>query len=355
MVRLGPPVESAPGCIGGSGEGGTEHDRVGTAGDRLDDVAARAQPAVGDDVDVATTGLVEVVTAGRRDVGDRTGHRGVDAERLPGRVRRSPAEADEDARGTGAHQVQGCGVARGATDDHRHVELVDEALEVERLAAAAHVLRGDGRAADDEEVDPGVDDGLPVLLGVLRAEGTGDGDPRGAQLAQPLGDQLRLDRGGVDLLHARGRQGGVERGDLRQERLGVAVARPQPLEVEHRQPPGLAEGDRRRRRHHRVHRRGDDRHLEVVGIDLPVQGDLLGVARTPTRQHRDVVEGVGPAAPLASADLDLVHPHTLIGLAPDPRGRILTWPTHTSIRVWPRLATRPPPPPSHPLRRPLCP
>ena len=74
------------------------------------------------------------------------------------------------------------------------------------------------------------------------------------------------------------------------------------------QPAVLPEGDRRRRRHHRVHRRGDDRHLEVVGVDLPVEGDLLGVARAPGRGHRDVVEGVGPTAALASPDLDLVHP-----------------------------------------------
>ena len=71
VVRLGPPVVAAAGRVGGAGEGGAEHDGVGAAGDGLDDVAAVAHAAVGDDVDVAAAGLVEVVAAGRGDVGDR--------------------------------------------------------------------------------------------------------------------------------------------------------------------------------------------------------------------------------------------------------------------------------------------
>ena len=47
--------------------------------------------------------------------------------------------------------------------------------------------------------------------------------------------------------------------------------------------------------------------LEVVGVDLPGDRDLLGVPRTPRRHDRDVVEGVRPAAALAPADLDLGH------------------------------------------------
>ena len=119
----------------------------------------------------------------------------MDAERAPRGVRRAAAEADEHAGRTGAHQVQGRRVGGGAADDHRHVELVDEALEVERLRAARDVLGRHGGATDDEQVDPGVDDGLPQLLGALRGEGTGDGDAGVADLAQPLGDQLGLDLG----------------------------------------------------------------------------------------------------------------------------------------------------------------
>ena len=178
VVRLRAPVEAAAGGVGGAGERGAEHHGVRAAGDRLDDVAAGAHAAVGDDVHVAAAGLVEVVAAGGGDVGDRRRHRRVDAERAPGGVRGAAAEADEHAGRTGAHEVQGRRVGGGATDDDRHVELVDEALEVQRLGAAGDVLGRHRRAADDEQVDAGVDDGLPQLLGALRGEGAGDGDAR---------------------------------------------------------------------------------------------------------------------------------------------------------------------------------
>ena len=209
---------AAAGGVGGAGERRPEHDRVGAARDGLDDVAGRADPTVGDDVHVAAAGLVEVVAPRGCDVGDGRGHRGVDAEGGARRVRRAAAEADEDTGRAGAHEVQGRRVGRGAADDDGHVELVDEALEVERLGATGDVLGRDRRAADDEEVDAGVDDGLPVLLGALRRQGAGDGDPGLTQLAQPLGDELGLDRLGVDLLHPRRRGLGLDLGDLTQLR-----------------------------------------------------------------------------------------------------------------------------------------
>ncbi len=115
-----------------------------------------------------------------------------------------------------------------------------------RLSGSARpgdVLGRHGRAADDEEVDPGIHDGLPQLLGALRGEGAGDGDAGGADLAQPLGDEVGLDLLAVDLLHAGGRQHRVEGGDLGEQRGGVLVAGPQALEVEHRQAAELAERD----------------------------------------------------------------------------------------------------------------
>ena len=186
VVRLGAPVVAAAGRLGGPGERRAEHHGVGAAGDGLDDVAAAAHAAVGDDVDVAAAGLVHVVAPGRGDVGDRGGHRGVDAEHEAGGVGRAAAEADEHAGGAGAHQVQRRRVGGRTADDDRHVELVDELLEVQRLGAARDVLGRDGRAADDEQVDAGVDDGLPELLGALRGQGAGDGDAGVADLAQPL-------------------------------------------------------------------------------------------------------------------------------------------------------------------------
>ena len=178
-------------------------------------------------------------------------------------------------------------------------------------ARPGHVLGRHRGAADDEQVDPGVDDGLPQLLGALRGERAGHGDTRVADLAQPLGDQLGLDLLAVDLLHPGRRQRRVEGGDLGEQRGRVLVAGPQPLEVEHRQPAEPAERDRGLRRHHRVHRRRDHREVEVVGVDLPADRDLLGVARAARRHDGDVVEGIGPAAALAASDLDLGHRVTL--------------------------------------------
>ena len=120
--------------------------------------------AVGDDVHVAATGLVEVVPTGRGHVGDRARHRHRETEDRAGRVRGAAAEADQDPRRAGAHQVQRRLVGRAAADDHRHVELVDELLEVQRLGLAGDVLGGHRRAADDEHVDAGVDDRLGELL-----------------------------------------------------------------------------------------------------------------------------------------------------------------------------------------------
>jgi len=200
--------------------------------DRLDDVAAGADAAVGDDVDVAATGLVEVVATGRGDVGDRARHRGVDSQRAARGVRGTATEPDEHAGSPGAHEVQGGGVGGRPADDHGDVELVDEALEVERLGLAGDVLGADGGATDDEQVDPGVDDVLPELLGALRAQRAGHRDAGLADLAEPFGDEPGLDLGGVDLLHPGGGDVGVEPDDLGEQPAGVLVTGPQPLEVE---------------------------------------------------------------------------------------------------------------------------
>src|SRR5690606_11257121 len=93
------------------------------------------------------------------------------------------------------------------------------------------------------------------------------------------------------------------------------------LEVEYTEPAQLADGDGGLRRHDRVHRSGDYRHLEAVRVDLPSGGHLFEPARTPARHDRDVVERVGAAAALASADLDFRHPPSLFGADSRPRSR----------------------------------
>ena len=56
-----------------------------------------------------------------------------------------------------------------------------------RLSGSAvlrDVLGADRRAADDEQVDAGVDDRLVEVLRALRAEGAGDGHPGCADLGE---------------------------------------------------------------------------------------------------------------------------------------------------------------------------
>ena len=186
VVSLGAPVVAAARRIRRPRERDAEHDGVRAAGDGLDDVARGADAAVGDDVHVAPAGLVEVVAARARDVGDRRRHRGMDAEGRAGRRRRAPPKPTSTPGRAGAHQVQRGRVGRGAADDDGNVEVVDELLEVERSRHARDVLGRHGRAADDEEVDAGGDDGLVELLRALRGQRAGDGDAGGADLGEPV-------------------------------------------------------------------------------------------------------------------------------------------------------------------------
>jgi hypothetical protein len=263
--------------------------------------------AVGDDVHVPAAGLVQVVAARGGHVRHGGRHRHLDAQHVPRGVRRAAAEADEHPGRAGPHQVQRRLVRGAAADDHRDVQLVDELLEVERLRPARDVLRRDRGAPDDEQVHPGVDDGLRELRRALRRQRGGRDDAGLTHLADALEDQLLPHRRGVDLLQAPVGLGLVQLPDLLEQRLRVVVPGPQPLKVEHAETAELADADRRLRGDHRVHRRGEERQLEAVGVDLPGDRHLLRVTRPPAGHHGDVVEGVGLPAALAAPDLDLSH------------------------------------------------
>ena len=120
-------------------------------------------------------------------------------------------------------------------------------------------------------------------------------------------DQLFLDRLVVELLHPARRLLGVERRDLVEHGVGVLVPGPEPFEVQARHAAELADLDRDLGRHHAVHRRADQREVEVERVDVPGDVDVLGISRAPTRDDRDVVEAVGLPTRLPDADLDF-HP-----------------------------------------------
>ena len=114
----------------------------------------------------------------------------------------------------------------------------------------------------------------------------GDGHPRLAHLLEPRGDQLGLDRLGVDLLHPRHRRRSGQAGHLGEQVGRVVVPGPEAFEVEDAEAAVLPERDRGLRGHHRVHRGRHNGQVEPVGVDLPRRRHLFGVARAPARARR---------------------------------------------------------------------
>ena len=125
----------------------------------------------------------------------------------------------------------------------------------------------------------------------------------GLDLLDPLGDQLGLDRLAVDVLHLpRGDVPG-EGGDPLELRVGVLVAAVDALEVEHGEAAELADHPGRLGRDDAVEGGRQQRQLEAVGPERPGDVDVVGIARAPRGDDRDVVEAVGPAGLLAASDL----------------------------------------------------
>jgi hypothetical protein len=217
------------------------------------------------------------------------------------------ADTHEDAGGAGAHEVQGGLVGGAAADDDGHVEAADEGLEVERFDGGRDVLGGDDGALDDEHVQLALEDVGQEGLGALRGDRGTRHDAGVVDLADPLGDQLGADGLLVELLHPLG--GLLDRlgGDLGEHAVGVLEAGPEALEVEYADAAEAADGDGRGGADDAVHGGGHEGQVETVGIDLPGDVDVLGVACAAARHDGDVVEAVRPTTALAQPDLDLRH------------------------------------------------
>ena len=76
------------------------------------------------------------------------------------------------------------------------------------------------------------------------------------------------------------------------------------------EPTELPDDPGRARRHHAVHRGGEQRQLEPVRTEGPADVDVVRVARAPRGHYRDVIEAVCAAALLATTDL-YFHGYTL--------------------------------------------
>ena len=127
----------------------------------------------------------------------------MNANHLAGRRRATATETNQNAGGTGSHEVQCRGVGRSAANDYRNIEFVNELLQVQRLGLLRDVLSRNVSAANNKYVDAGLDHGLIKLDGSLWRKCTGDGYASGTNLCDAITNELCLNRLRVNLLHAR--------------------------------------------------------------------------------------------------------------------------------------------------------
>ena len=179
------------------------------------------------------------------------------------------------------------------------------------------MLARDHRALDHEDVEPGLERDLVVAGDALRRQGGGADHALRLDLADPLGDQLLLDRLAVDLLHLAGRLFLAERGDPLELLLSVLITREDALEVEHGEPPEAADRAGGGGRDDPVHRAGQQRQLEAVVAELPADVDVVRIARAAGGHDCDVVKPV--CAPRLLATADLYFHCTILGLEADER------------------------------------
>ena len=166
------------------------------------------------------------------------------------------------------------------------------------------MLGGDHRSLNDHDVQARPERSLVVLAHTLWRQRPAGDRAAGLYLLDPLGDQLRLDRLGVDLLHRHGRQLRRRRGDALKLCIRIFVAGPDPFQVQNCQAAELADLDCRRWTDHPVHRRREERELEAIRPERPGDVDVVGIASSSRRHDRDVIEAVAlPDLPPAS-DLD---------------------------------------------------
>ncbi len=169
------------------------------------------------------------------------------------------------------------------------------------------MLCGHDRSLDDQDVELTGQDVVKICLGPLRGDRRTSNDPGLPDLPDPGGDQFGLHGCLVELLHPLGCLLDGKRGDLGEHGIGVLVAGPQALKVEHTHTPQAAHLDGRGGADHAIHRRCHQGQVEPVGVNLPADVDVLRVSGTPTGHDRDVVKAVRPTSTLAHTDLNLSH------------------------------------------------
>ena len=181
-------------------------------------------------MNIPSTGFVQIVRTGRSNIGNSGCHRRRNAQPLTGGHRGTAAEPHQNTGGTGAHQVLRLGVPCHAADHNRHIQLVNEFLEVQRFMRGRNMLRRDRSTANHEKIGTGLHHRFVMFLGVLRGKRARHNNTRITNFFQTRGNQLGLNRLSVNLLHARGSRGRISFGKLSnfvKKRLRILIASPQ--------------------------------------------------------------------------------------------------------------------------------
>jgi hypothetical protein len=124
-------------------------------------------------------------------------------------------------------------------------------------------------------------------------------------LTNALGDEFKLDGLGIHLLHASRCLVIVEFTNLIKQWGWVFVTRPQAFQVEDTNATHLAEGNGGCWGNHTIHGRRHEGKFKLVGIDLPRDVNIFGVAGATGWNNGDVVKAIGLSARLKDADLYL--------------------------------------------------
>ena len=169
-MRLITPVPALPRCLGCARQGRADHHRIRAQSQRLHQVTGTAEPAVGNHMNIPSTGFVQIVRTGRSNIGNSGCHRRRNAQPLTGGHRGTAAEPHQNTGGTGAHQVLRLGVPCHAADHNRHIQLVNEFLEVQRFMRGRNMLCRDRSTANHEKIGTGLHHRFVMFLGVLRGK-----------------------------------------------------------------------------------------------------------------------------------------------------------------------------------------
>ena len=292
-------MKAATGRFQRAREGRADHHGVGAGDQRLAEVAAGADAAVGDDGDVASGALVVDIAGvgaldGCRDL------RHADAQHLARGAGRARPDADQQSGDAFIHQLQRGLEADCVADQRGDIHLVDQFAQNQSALGAGVMARGGYGRLHDEHIGRGVLDRGGELLSVGRRDRNRGRDAAVLDLLHPAADQFSPNRRRVGTLQNLGRGLGVAAGDFLQHLNRIVEAALEALQIEHGHPAAPSHLNREMRVDHGVHRRGEDRDLQPLSGQHDRDIGEFGIDGHDAGHDRHVVEAVGLGQRLAS-------------------------------------------------------